>query len=348
MSQPSTETLTYTGINKLAREIVEIHPQTISTIDYDIDPDDRYLVESPPFPPGIELKGQSPKLQYVIVGSLATMLLSQANEYSSVEIEKDDTYTLGAPQRLEDDVRSILRRVKRPIGDLDFVPTRTQLIRAREFRGNQAPIGKMTWFPDSTTQEYVLSNIRFGGLSDLALKAVNIKQYQRREDGSINLNASIDTDTVSELLPPDIYRIEIEGQEYFVSGPLSMFSTKFLQTIQYFGQDLETDLGMEKQNKLFNELDVFKPIFEDSKPEEKKEILEYLLRLMKLDEKLWKGSKTREDKDFPYKPFYASRLDNLVKRSNDKDGNDWQILNGLVKELIDFAFENGHNWLLNG
>jgi hypothetical protein len=326
----------------LATSIVAKHPQIVQSTDIDLDDD--LKIESLPLPDGIIL--DKPRLAYILVGSLATILLSQASSYQELSLNNDDTFEVGNAKQIDEDLRARLITI-RPIGDIDYIPLPLQRRRIQAVNMPSTSRDR-SWEPDKGNSNSVLKRVEFGSLPNTTHPAIKAAQFQTMEDGSLRPGSSMDIDQVTDRLPIDIIKISLAGQDFYINGPQSIFIGKFLHAIDYLGEDV-VNRDRDKVERVINELALFAQIYSSFPPETQQVVLDNLIDQLKDKELAFKGSKTRTSGDFPYRPFVPKQIEKMTEllRTMTTESHTGKVLD-LIDILGRRAEETQELWFFNG
>lgn len=226
------------GASAFARMVVQQWPQmdTNPQLTVELDEAGKHVVELPPLPEGIT---SEPQLNYYFGGSLATRLLAKATSMMPLDG--------GAAIPLSKEVRNALLRIAKPVGDVDYVPTRHY--REGRERANDR-YGKVS------DEEYAAGLDKFLGkggcgpsvddLTDEMKNGLRLKEGQNK----------IMFDPVEAIGKERVAKITVDGQEYYVSPTDSLLAYKVLHALQKFDSKADVmarDLGalLEANLKLY-------------------------------------------------------------------------------------------------
>ena len=164
-------------------------------------------------------EGIEPQINYYLSGSLATMLLSQAETC----IEVDEKLTESSIREIPESTQDVLASFSRQIGDLDYVPT-------VHYRDNPMRLKKGGGGPS------------FDEVPEEGLKALKRGENQFK----------IMCDPVDSYGVKRIAKIKVEDKDYYIARPDTMLAYKILHILQSYEQKPEkfnSDFG-----KLFGAL----------------------------------------------------------------------------------------------
>lgn len=184
-------------------------------------------VNLPEPPEGIKIL---PQLNYYLVGSLATTLLSRAETIDLCEETTGSNITVTESVANPQATRDLLAEFARPIGDIDYVPT-------VHYRELQKVVQDS--FDSVSSEEYQRGRAKYlwkggggpkyGEIPPEATLAIK-REPDRKDDFGIMCD------------PVEIYgtrkfaRINIEGNEFFVARPDTLVSYKILHMLQSYDQ----------------------------------------------------------------------------------------------------------------
>ena len=163
------------------------------------------------------------RLNYYVCGSLAVMLLSQADSVDLLNSRQLPNISARETKKLDDIVLSKLGVFTRKIGDFDYVETDVY----KEAKGE---IPSYSDDPEGYRRERRKFLFKGGGgpsideLPELARKVLEIP------DGMTKVMC----DPVSTYSEDQVARVRIQDQEYFISDPSQIFGYKVLHLMQSF------------------------------------------------------------------------------------------------------------------
>lgn len=164
------------------------------------------------------------KLNYSISGSLAMILLSQADTIEKLDSSQLPKVSLVEEQRLPDGLRSKLADFTRKIGDFDFVGTEVY---------DQALREANSYWPKNP-EKY--GNLR----SKIITKGGGGPSVDELPDLARDIlveakpGTKIMCDPVETYEQDQVVRIRVRGKNYFVSDPMQIFGYKVLHLMQSF------------------------------------------------------------------------------------------------------------------
>ncbi|MGI6373982.1 MAG: hypothetical protein ACOX0C_01480 [Patescibacteria group bacterium] len=151
-----------------------------------------------------EFKG---KLNYYLSGSLAVMLLSQAEEFTTVDGAQIPEIVEVQTKKIPESASRILTSFARQLGDLDYVPS-------KHYQGNPARLRKGGGGP------------AFTEVPEIGLKAL------KQEKGQLKIMC----DPVETFGEKRVAKIRVAEQDYYISRPDTMLAYKVLHLLQSFEQ----------------------------------------------------------------------------------------------------------------
>lgn len=202
--------------------------QEVEEKEIEITPEQKEILESATkfaeyltnrYPQVDNAEGIEPQINYYLSGSLATMLLSQADTC----IEVDEKLTELSIREVPESTQDILTSFSRQIGDLDYVPT-------AHYRDNPMRLKKGGGGPS------------FDEVPEEGAKALKRGENQFK----------IMCDPVESYGVKRITKIKIEDKDYYIARPDTMLAYKILHILQSYDQKPEkfnSDFG-----KLFGAL----------------------------------------------------------------------------------------------
>lgn len=164
------------------------------------------------------------KLNYSISGSLAVILLSQADTIEKLDSSHLPEVSLKEEQRLSDGLRDKLAGFIRKIGDFDFVTTEAYDEALRE--------ANKYWPKEPEKYRSLRSRIitKGGGgpsVDELPDLAKNILAEAKP-------GTKIMCDPVETYGHDHVVRVRVRGKDYFISDPMQIFGYKVLHLMQSF------------------------------------------------------------------------------------------------------------------
>ncbi len=167
-----------------------------------------------------------PMINYYLSGSLATMLLSRAEQFTEIDESQIPTVKEGRTRNIPESTRLILSTFARPIGDLDYVPTDYY---------NDKKVQIQNSYGKVSTEEYLQMRTKYlwkGG----GPKFEEIPEEARKCLGRVNTQLSIMVDPVESYGARRVAKVVVAGREYFVARPDTIFAYKVLHLLQGYEQ----------------------------------------------------------------------------------------------------------------
>lgn len=168
------------------------------------------------------------KLNYYMSGSLAVMLLSQADSIDLLDSSQLPDISTRETRRLEEGLSEKLMNFTRPIGDFDYVETTA-------YKDAKKEIPSYSDDPEGYRRERKKFLFKGGGgpsideLPDLAKDVL----------AEVKPGHKVMCDPVSTYGEDQVARVKIQDREYFISDPNQIFGYKVLHLMQSFGQKPE-------------------------------------------------------------------------------------------------------------
>lgn len=268
--------------------------------------DDNLQVETPPMPEGI--KGPK-KVDYVIAGSLATMILSQTSEFTELDTSKPPYYSEGKVITIPEKAHMLFSEFARPVGDFDYIPSKDYLKRKLSDKDFTSYLGNGG------------GSLPLSEMPPEVLKAVKVEDYQTLEGSSFSV------DPLQSLLPEKIIKARINGKDYFLPSPETMVSYKVLNMLESYAPATSEKKG--KFNKDFPRLlEAIESIYsEEDLIETTRELLVIYDDAMK---DVYRAYHQEEDPDLSN---YQSKMPEMVSvllRQEDLSAQTREFLNKLV------------------
>lgn len=167
-----------------------------------------------------------PMMNYYLSGSLATMLLSRAAQFTEIDESQIPEVKDGRTRVIPESARLILSTFARPIGDLDYVPTDF-------YSGKKAHIQNS--YGKISTEEYLQMRTKYlwkGG----GPKFEEIPEEARKCLKRGETQLSIMVDPVESYGARRVAKVVVSGKEYFVARPDTIFAYKVLHLLQGYEQ----------------------------------------------------------------------------------------------------------------
>lgn len=250
----------------------------------------RNTVELTELPEAIQ---SNPMLNYYLSGSLATMLLSRAEQFTEIDESQIPGLQEGQTRPIPESVRQILATFARPIGDLDYIPT--------DFYD-----GKKTHVQNSygkvSSEEYQKMRGKFlwkGGGPKFDELPDETKKCLKQ--GETQLCVMIDP--VESYGAKRVAKITVAGKDYFIARPDTIFAYKILHLLQAYEQ---------KPGK-FN-ADFGKLLLAMQEMYTEKELLQITNQILADYENAMEASHRRFHENDESKP-YVPQIPTLVKRT---------------------------------
>ena len=179
-------------------------------------------VELPQLPPELQA---IPKLNYYLSGSLATMLLSRAENFTELDPSDPESMKPIMTRVVPESARQILTTFARPIGDLDYVPTDS-------YKGKKSIANKM--FNKVSAEKYKELRSRFlmkgGGGPAFSEIPDDAKACLHQPENGLFLMV----DPIEAAGPKRLAKITVEGQDYFIPRPDTLLAYKVLHLLQNY------------------------------------------------------------------------------------------------------------------
>ncbi len=277
---------------KFAEYIVSRFPQ--------IDENRRIIIEVSEEGPTVELP-EMPEfietvlmmLNYYFSGSLATMLLSMAEQFTEIDESELPGIKEGQTRTIPESAREILATFARPIGDLDYVPTDF-------YEGKRAHVRSL--YGKVSSEEYQKlcakflwkgGSIGFDEIPEEASKCLKREATQLR----------IFVDPLECYGVKRVAKIVVAGKEYFIARPDAMFAYKVLHLLQAYEQK------PEKFNADFSKLfSAMKEIYSED------ELLQTVFQVLKDYENAMEASHRRWHEALGYEKPYKSEIPAFCKK----------------------------------
>jgi|GEM_PF-1235742 len=214
------------------------------------------------------------KINYYFSGSLASMLLSRAERFTEMDDTQIPTLTDSRTREVPESARKVLSSFARQIGDLDYVQT-------DHYKANPARLKKGG-----------------GGPSFNEVPEEGRKVLKRGEN-----QAKVMCDPVEAYGLKKVARVNVDGQDYYIARPDTMFAYKVLHLLQSYEQK------PEKFNDDFGKLlGALREMYSD---EELKQITQQVLTDYE-DAMEALHVRMNEDKETP--PAYERKVPQFIKR----------------------------------
>jgi len=213
---------------KFAEHLISRFPQVDENRRMIIEVDEKgSTVELPELPESIQTE---PMMNYYLSGSLATLLLSRAEEFTEIDENQIPGVRESQTRTIPESARQILATFARPIGDLDYVPTDF-------YKGKQSHV-QNSWGKISS-EEYQQMRTKFlwkgGGGPKFDEIPEEAKKCLKRGETQL----SIMVDPVESYGARRVAKVAIAGKEYFIARPDTIFAYKVLHLLQGYEQKPE-------------------------------------------------------------------------------------------------------------
>jgi hypothetical protein len=183
-----------------------------------------------------------PKLNYYLVGSLATTLLAAADKVEVCAENSNSNIVVESTLEIPSGVKGLLTKFVRPVGDIDYIPSGYYNLQKKRVQDS---------FESVTPEQYRTSRSRFlwkggGGLKYgdvLETARAAIKRPADRED-----NFGIMCDPFDSYGKLRYAKVSVDGHEFYIARPDTMVGYKMLHMLDQF------DKKPEKFNKDFDVL----------------------------------------------------------------------------------------------
>lgn len=192
---------------KFAEYLTGYWPQIDTGREYFIETEDNKNIKWPPLPAQIETK---PKINYYLSGSLASMLLSQADKFYEIDESQFPIPITTTIKKIPETAGKILSSLARPIGDLDYVPT-------DYYKNNPARLRKG------------------GGGPSFEEPPIASQKILKREKKQLKIMC----DPVENYGTNKVARINIRGRDYYITRPDTILAYKILHLLQSYEQKPE-------------------------------------------------------------------------------------------------------------
>ena len=183
----------------------------------------------PPLPDSLQIE---PQLNYYLVGSLATTLLSRADIVELCAETADSDIKVESTITIPEQSRRLLAEFARPIGDIDYVPT------AHYKRLRNRVVNSYGRVSNEEYQSLRAKYLWKGG----GLKFAEIPQDSRlavKRGTEQNDDFGIMCDPVETYGTKKFARITIGEKEYFIARPDTIIAYKVLHMLESFDQKPE-------------------------------------------------------------------------------------------------------------
>jgi len=276
--------------------------------------DEGTTVELPELPESIQTE---PLLNYYLSGSLATMLLSRAEQFTEIDESQIPAIREGPSRPIPESARQILATFARPIGDLDYVSTDS-------YEGKKAHVQRLYLYGKVTSEEYQQLRAKFlwkgGGpkFDEIPEEATRCLKRGERQ-------LKIMVDPVESYGARKVAKIVVGGKEYFVARPDTILAYKTLHLLQSYEQKPErfnTDFG-----KL---LSAMKEIYSED------ELLQITTQILNDYEDAMEALHYRFYEGIEAKP-YLRKIPTFVKRVLDNQNITPEIRDFIEKVQKEFA-----------
>lgn len=159
--------------------------------------------------PQVDNIGEKQKLNYYIVGSLATMLLSRGE--SVVEFDPALIPDLSELESIEipEESRKILSEFSRKIGDLDYVPSDTYKLNPNRLK-------------------------KGGGGPSFDDIPENAQAVLKKQEGQMKLMCD---PVPAEDYQKHVARIKVDGQDFYIASPETMLAYKVIHALESYSKD---------------------------------------------------------------------------------------------------------------
>ncbi len=161
-------------------------------------------VELPELPESMKAQ---PRINYYISGSLAVMLLAQAERFTELDEAKVPDMVGAQTREVPEAARAMLASFARPIGDLDYVPS-------DHYKANPARLKKGGGGPS------------FDEIPDEGQRVL------KKSEGSVKVMC----DPVEAYGAKRIAKIQIGDREYYIARPDTILAYKVLHLVQNYDQ----------------------------------------------------------------------------------------------------------------
>lgn len=212
---------------KFAEHLTSHFPQVDENRRMIIEVDEKgTTVELPELPESIQTE---PMMNYYLSGSLATMLLSRAEQFTEIDESQMPGVQEGQTRTIPESARQTLATFARPIEDLDYVPT--------DFYSGKKAHVQNSWGKVSS-EEYQQMRAKFlwkgGGPKFDEIPEEAKKCFKRGET-----QLSIMVDPVESYGARRVAKVAVAGKEYLVARPDTIFAYKVLHLLQGYEQKPE-------------------------------------------------------------------------------------------------------------
>lgn len=207
---------------KLAEYLTTGYPQLDRENTIVIDTGKGDYITLPPLPEGVMVE---PALNYYFAGSLATILLSQAQEVHLFHDTTGSQLDLDRTVRITPQASKLLEEFIRPIGDVDYVQTQHYFElkeAASRLSGEEYTQGRKKYL-------WKGGGPKFDEIPEDSLPLI------RKTDGSM----AVMVDPVEMFGPHKIAKVKVQGKEYFIVRPDAMIAYKALNLLQSYHKNPE-------------------------------------------------------------------------------------------------------------
>lgn len=212
---------------QFAHYIVNRYPQVDDMHKIVFEVDEGIHVELPPLPEGIQAE---PQLNYYLAGSLATMLLSQAETIELCEETNGAHITIVRSLANPVEVRSVLTEFARPIGDLDYVSTAHYKALLHAAQDTFGSVSNEVY--QQNKRKYLGKGGGGPSFDELPKEALSALKEQ---PGSLMVMC----DPVEVYGTNKFARVTIDGQQYYLTRPDTIIAYKTLHMLQSYDQKPE-------------------------------------------------------------------------------------------------------------
>lgn len=207
---------------KLVEYLTTRYPQLDMENTIVIDTGKGDYITLPPLPEGMVVE---PTLNYYFAGSLATILLSQAQEVHLFHDTTGSELDLDRTMQITPQASKLLEEFIRPIGDIDYVQTQ-HYFELKEVASRKSG------------EEYTQGRKKYlwkGG----GPKFDEIPQESLSSIRNVDRQIAVMVDPVEMFGPHKIAKVEVQGTEYFIVRPDAMVAYKFLNLLQSYDKKPE-------------------------------------------------------------------------------------------------------------
>ncbi len=298
---------------KFAEHLVSLFPQLDQNRSMIIEADERgTTVELPKLPDSIQAE---PRMNYYLSGSLATMLISRAMQFTEIDESQMPGVIEGRTHEIPEAARHILATFARPIGDLDYVATDFYRAKREHVQNSYGRVSSEDHQQMRARYLWKGGGPKFQDIPEEAMKCLKRDETQ----------SSLMVDPVESYGAERVAKVVVSGKEYFIARPDTIFAYKVLHLLQGYEQK------PEKFNADFGKLlSAMKEMYSED------ELLHITIEILSDYENSAEASHHRFYKGAEAKP-YEHKVPAFAKRVLDNQGITPQIRGVVEKVQKEFA-----------